>query len=84
MNFHQEITPPKTSMAPENTPLEKEKHLQRKKLLGFHVNFRGCIYRREMDLEDHPMTCKWLITYGDCFRPLSRVIPPSNWPFHGL
>ena len=20
-------------------------------------------------LEDHPMTCKWLITYGDRFRP---------------
>ena len=24
----QEVTPPKTNMEPENTPLEKEKHLQ--------------------------------------------------------
>ncbi len=33
-----QLTPPKTNMEPENTPLEKEKHLQ---ILGFHVSFRG-------------------------------------------
>ena len=28
-------------------------------------------------LEDHPMTCKWLITMVS-FRPLSRVVPLPN------
>ncbi len=34
-------TPPKTNMEPENTALEKEKHLQTTNF-WFHVSFRGC------------------------------------------
>ena len=32
----------KTNMEPENNPLEKEKHLYKPPICGFHVCFRGC------------------------------------------
>ncbi len=36
------ITPGKINMEPENTPLEKEKHLPDSIIFRFYVNLRGC------------------------------------------
>ena len=36
------VTLPETNMAPENTPLEKEKSLQTTNVWVHNVSFRGC------------------------------------------
>ncbi len=36
------LTPLKTNMEPEDTPMEKEKHRPKPPFVGFHVGFRGC------------------------------------------
>ena len=60
-------TPPKTNMEPENTPLEKEKHLLKHQFLGFHVSFRGCKYISPMDPSWPAGNCTmhWVIDKSD-------------------
>ena len=36
------------------------------------------------NLEDHPLTCKWLIGPWPSQVPNSWGYSPSKWPFHGL
>ena len=48
--------------------------------LGDHgIAVPNGLLKTESHLEDHPMTCKWLITMVR-FRPLSTVSSPSKWP----
>ena len=44
----------------------------------FFANFRGVSCVAGYSLGGHPRTCKWLITHGDRFRPLSRVVSLPN------
>ena len=52
-------------LEPENTLLEKEKHLYTPPILGFHVDFRGCT---QIPTRWAPTSYKW--SYS-----------PYKWPY---